>query len=85
MLDSHSSKRGMEGLSVSGVLPEYRGKLMRDFWGPYEELGTTQRRLKASRWRDSRFILRAGIHFLPGRFQLEVQNSQLEALTEQSR
>jgi len=37
-LYSHSSKRGMEGLSVGGVLPEYRGKLMHDFWGPYDKL-----------------------------------------------
>lgn len=37
-LYTHSSKRGMEGLSVGGVLPEYRGKLMHDFWGPYDKL-----------------------------------------------
>jgi transposase len=37
-LYSHSAKRGMEGLSVGAVLPEYRGKLMHDFWGPYDKL-----------------------------------------------
>jgi transposase len=37
-LYSHSPKRGMEGLSASGVLPEYRGRLMHDFWGPYDKL-----------------------------------------------
>lgn len=37
-LYSHSAKRGMEGLSVGGVLPEYRGRLMHDFWGPYDKL-----------------------------------------------
>jgi transposase len=35
---SHSSKRGMEGLRTGGVLPEYRGQLMHDFWGPYDKL-----------------------------------------------
>lgn len=35
---SHSSKRGLEGISAGGVLPEYRGKLMHDFWGPYDKL-----------------------------------------------
>lgn len=37
-LYSHSAKRGMEGLRVGDVLPEYRGKLMHDFWGPYDKL-----------------------------------------------
>ena len=37
-LYSHSTKRGLEGLSVAGVLPEYGGKLMHDFWGPYDKL-----------------------------------------------
>jgi transposase len=37
-LYSHSAKRGIEGLSGGGVLPEYRGKLMHDFWGPYDKL-----------------------------------------------
>lgn len=38
-LYSHSAKRGMEGLSAAGVLPDYVGKLMHDFWGPYDKLG----------------------------------------------
>ena len=37
-LYSHSAKRGMEGLSAAGVLPQYGGKLMHDFWGPYDKL-----------------------------------------------
>lgn len=37
-LYSHSAKRGMEGLSAAGVLPEYSGVLMHDFWGPYDKL-----------------------------------------------
>jgi transposase len=37
-LYSHSTKRGMEGLSTAGVLPQYGGKLMHDFWGPYDKL-----------------------------------------------
>ena len=35
---SHSTKRGLEGLSIGGVLPEYDGVLMHDFWGPYDKL-----------------------------------------------
>jgi transposase len=37
-LYSHSAKRGLEGISTAGVLPDYRGKLMHDFWGPYDKL-----------------------------------------------
>mgnify|MGYP003377639118 CR=1 FL=1 len=37
-LYSHSAKRGMEGFGAAGVLPEYSGKLMHDFWGPYDKL-----------------------------------------------
>ena len=37
-LYSHSIQRGMEGISAAGVLPEYEGKLMHDFWGPYDKL-----------------------------------------------
>ena len=35
---SHSPKRGLEGLKSAGVLTEYRGQLMHDFWGPYDKL-----------------------------------------------
>ena len=37
-LYSHSAKRGMEGISAAGVLPQYRRKLMHDFWGPHDKL-----------------------------------------------
>lgn len=37
-LYSHSSKRGMEGLGAAGVLPQYGGRIMHDFWGPYDKL-----------------------------------------------
>ena len=37
-LYSHSAKRGIEGISAAGVLPDYSGKLMHDFWGPYDKL-----------------------------------------------
>lgn len=37
-LYSHSAKRGLEGISTAGVLPEYRGTVMHDFWGPYDKL-----------------------------------------------
>lgn len=41
-LYSHSAKRGMEGLSAGGVLPEYGGVLMHDFWGPYDKLANCE-------------------------------------------
>ena len=37
-LYSHSAKRGLEGISSAGVLPDYRGTVMHDFWGPYDKL-----------------------------------------------
>ena len=37
-LYSHSAKRGLEGISSAGVLPQYGGVLMHDFWGPYDKL-----------------------------------------------
>ncbi len=37
-LYSHSARRGLEGLGAAGVLPGYGGKLMHDFWGPYDKL-----------------------------------------------
>lgn len=37
-LYSHSEKRGLEGISAAGVLPEYRNWAMHDFWGPYDKL-----------------------------------------------
>ena len=35
---SHSPKRGREGFDAAGVLPDYRGNLIHDFWGPYDTL-----------------------------------------------
>lgn len=35
---SHSPKRGREGFDAGGVLPDYRGNLITDFWGSYETL-----------------------------------------------
>ncbi|NJN71207.1 MAG: transposase [Nitrospira sp.] len=37
-LYSHSPRRGLEGIRVAGVLPEYSGQLMHDFWGAYDKL-----------------------------------------------
>ena len=37
-LYSHSAKRGIEGISATAVLPGYNGRLMHDFWGPYDKL-----------------------------------------------
>ncbi len=37
-LFSHSPKRGREGFEAAGVLPDYRGNLIHDFWGPYDTL-----------------------------------------------
>lgn len=38
-LYSHSPKRGREGFDSAGVLPDYSGNLIHDFWGPYDTLG----------------------------------------------
>lgn len=37
-LFSHSPKRGREGFEVGGVLPDYCGNLITDFWGSYDTL-----------------------------------------------
>lgn len=35
---AYSPKRGIEGISAGGILPNYRGKLIHDFWSPYDTL-----------------------------------------------
>lgn len=37
-LYSHSPKRGLEGVTTAGVLSEYKGRLMHDFWASYDKL-----------------------------------------------
>jgi transposase len=37
-LYSHSTKRGREGFDAAGVLPDYNGNLVHDFWGAYDTL-----------------------------------------------
>jgi transposase len=37
-LYNHSPKRGREGFEAGGVLPDYRGNLITDFWGSYDTL-----------------------------------------------
>jgi transposase len=37
-LYSHSPKRGREGFDAAGVLPDYSGNLVHDFWGAYDTL-----------------------------------------------
>jgi transposase len=37
-LYNHSPKRGREGFEAGGVLPNYRGNLITDFWGSYDTL-----------------------------------------------
>jgi transposase len=43
-LYSYSPKRGVEGFAAAGVLPEYKGNLVHDFWAPYETLGCSHSR-----------------------------------------
>lgn len=38
-LYSYSPKRGVEGFAAADVLPDYKGTLIHDFWGPYDTLG----------------------------------------------
>jgi transposase len=37
-LYNHSPKRGREGFEAGGVLPDYRGNLITDFWSSYDTL-----------------------------------------------
>jgi transposase len=37
-LYTHSMKRGLEGIVAGGVLAKYKGNLVHDFWGPYDNL-----------------------------------------------
>jgi transposase len=37
-LYNHSPKRGREGFEAGGVLPDFRGNLITDFWGAYDTL-----------------------------------------------
>lgn len=37
-LYSHSTKRGREGFDAAGILPDYSGNLVHDFWGAYDTL-----------------------------------------------
>jgi len=37
-LYSHSTKRGREGFDAAGVLPDFSGNLVHDFWGAYDTL-----------------------------------------------
>ncbi len=46
-LFNYSSKRGVEGFAVGGVLPEYKQTLVHDFWGSYDTLGCLHRRCNA--------------------------------------
>jgi transposase len=43
-LYSYSSKRGVEGFAAADVLPNYKGILIHDFWGPYDTLGCSHAR-----------------------------------------
>ena len=43
----HSPKRGTEGFSSAGILPDYKGKLVHDFWTPYDQVGCDHSRCNA--------------------------------------
>ncbi len=43
-LYSYSSKRGVEGFAAADILPDYKGTLIHDFWGPYDTLGCSHGR-----------------------------------------
>jgi len=44
---SYSSKRGIDGFAVADILPQYKGMLIHDFWGPYDTLECSHGRCNA--------------------------------------
>ena len=44
---SYSPKRGVEGFAVADILPDYRGTLVHDFWGPYDKIECRHSRCNA--------------------------------------
>ena len=44
---SYSPKRGVEGFTVAGILSDYSGTLIHDFWGPYDKIGCRHARCNA--------------------------------------
>lgn len=59
-LFSYSSKRGVEGFSAGAVLPTYKGNLVHDFWGPYDQLGCDHSRCNAHLLRELKAFTEAG-------------------------
>jgi transposase len=44
---SYSPKRGVEGFAAANILPNYKGTLIHDFWGPYDTLDCLHGRCNA--------------------------------------
>lgn len=59
-LFSYSPKRGVEGFSVANVLPTYTGKLVHDFWGPYDKLEYDHSRCNAHLLRELKAFTETG-------------------------
>ena len=59
-LFSHSPKRGVEGFASAKVLSNYRGTLVHDFWGPYDQLTCKHSRCNAHLLRELKAFTETG-------------------------
>ena len=59
-LYSHSPNRGVEGFAAAGVLPNYHGILVHDFWGPYDTLDCGHSRCNAHLLRELKACVEDG-------------------------
>lgn len=59
-LFSYSPKRGTEGFASAGVLPDYHGTLVHDFWGAYDKLECDHARCNAHLLRELKAFTETG-------------------------
>jgi transposase len=57
---SISPKRGVEGFAAADILPDYKGTLVHDFWGPYDTLGCGHSRCNAHLLRELKSLVESG-------------------------
>lgn len=80
-LFSYSPKRGIEGFAAADVLPDYKGILVHDFWGPYDTLDCEHSRCNAHLLRELKSFVEDGHHWAENlsRVLLEMKQSADEA------